>query len=181
MSALAVTATNVGLPLLAAAAFRRSRLPDEVLARAMKLVERSLVIDMLAVIVIDFRPEAYARTLTAEEEAMFRTSGITGFHNSIGTGGPQVVEETLAFLAAWQGFVGRHSHLFTLVGKASDLDRAKAQGKIGVIMGLQIALPQAGGREGFTSSGSVARSHPIRRTSSAAAAPSASTAASPTA
>ena len=111
--------------------------PSRYSARAMKLVERSLVIDMLAVIVIDFRPEAYARTLTAEEEAMFRTSGITGFHNSIGTGGPQVVEETLMFLAAWQGFVGRHSHLFTLVGKASDLDRAKAQGKIGVIMGLQ--------------------------------------------
>ena len=68
---------------------------------------------------------------------MFRTCGITGFHHSIGTGGPQAVEETLAFLAAWEGFAGRHAHLFTLVGRASDLDRAKAQGKIGVIMGVQ--------------------------------------------
>ena len=41
------------------------------------------------------------------------------------------------FLTAWQGVVGRHSHLFSLVGTAPDLDRAKSQGKAGVIMGLQ--------------------------------------------
>ena len=122
-SALAVTATNFGLPLLSRGSFQAfAAAPTKYSARAMKLVERSLVVDMLAVIVIDFRPEAYARTLTAEEEAMFRTSGITGFHNSIGTGGPQVVEETLMFLAAWQGFVGRHSHLFTLVEHAPGFD-----------------------------------------------------------
>jgi membrane dipeptidase len=106
-------------------------------ARAVELVERSLVIDMLAPLAIDFRPEAYARTLTEKEEEMFRTCGITGFHNSIGNGGPQAFDESLSFLAAWQGFVGRHAHLFTLVGRASDLDRAKAQGKVGVIMGVQ--------------------------------------------
>ncbi len=137
-SALAVAATNFALPMMSRASFHAlAAAPTNYSARAIKLVERSLVIDMLAVIAIDFRPEAYARTLTEAEESEFRTSGITGFHNSIGTGGPQVVEETLAFLAAWQGFVGRHSHLFTLIGKVSDLDRAKAQGKIGVIMGLQ--------------------------------------------
>jgi membrane dipeptidase len=111
--------------------------PTKPSARAARLVERSLVIDMLAPLVIDFRPEAYARTLSPEEEAMFRNCGITGFHHSIGNAGPQAFEETLSFLAAWQGFIGRHSHLFSLVGKASDLDRAKAQGKAGVIMGVQ--------------------------------------------
>jgi membrane dipeptidase len=137
-SALAVSATTIGFPMLNLGSFQVfAAAPTKYSARAMQLVERSLVIDMLAVLVIDFRPEAYARTLTEQEEAMFRTSGITGFHNSIGTGGPQAVEQTLMFLAAWQGFVGRHSHLFSLIGKASDLDRAKTQGKVGVIMGLQ--------------------------------------------
>jgi membrane dipeptidase len=137
-SALAVSATTIGFPMLNLGSFQVfAAAPTKYSARAMQLVERSLVIDMLAVLVIDFRPEAYARTLTEQEEAMFRASGITGFHNSIGTGGPQAVEQTLMFLAAWQGFVGRHSHLFSLIGKASDLDRAKTQGKIGVIMGLQ--------------------------------------------
>jgi membrane dipeptidase len=137
-SALAVSATTFGFPMLNLGSFQAlATSPTKYPARAMKLVEQSLVIDMLAVLVIDFRPEAFARTLTEQEEAMFRTCGITGFHHSIGTGGPQAVEETLSFLAAWQGFVGRHAHLFSLVGRTTDLDRAKAQGKVGVIMGLQ--------------------------------------------
>ena len=103
-SALAVSATTVGFPMLNFGSFRVfAATPTKYSARAMKLVERSLVIDMLAVLVIDFRPEAYAGTLTEQQEAMFRASGITGFHNSIGTGGPQAVEQTLMFLAAWQG------------------------------------------------------------------------------
>jgi membrane dipeptidase len=113
--------------------------PERYSARAIELVEESLVIDMLGVLVIDFRPEAYARTLTEAEEVMFRTCGITGFHNAVATLGPNAVEQTLSFLAAWQGFVGRHAHLFSLVGRASDLDRAKAEHKVGVIMGIQNA------------------------------------------
>ena len=137
-SALAISATTFGFPMLNLGSFRAvANSPSQYSARAVQLVERSLVIDMLAPIAIDFRPEAFARTLSEQEEAAFRSSGITGFHNSIGTGGPQVVEETLEFMAAWQGFVGRHAHLFSIVGKVADLDRAKSQGSIGVIMGLQ--------------------------------------------
>ena len=57
-------------------------------ARAIAIVERSLVIDMLAVLKIDFKPEAYANPLTEAEIAQFKTCGITGFHNSVGTGRP---------------------------------------------------------------------------------------------
>src|SRR6185369_5505896 len=71
--------------------------------------------------------------------ADFRASGITAFHNSIGTGGPSAVEETLQFIAAWQGYAGRNSHVFSLVGTAADLDRAKKERKIAVIMGVQNA------------------------------------------
>lgn len=107
--------------------------------RALDLVERSLVIDMLAPLKIDFRPEAYAGRISEADEAAFRASGITGFHNAIGTGGPKVVDETLEFIAGWQGFAARNSHLFVLVGTAADLDRAKAEHKIAVITGVQNA------------------------------------------
>ncbi|HMN46489.1 MAG TPA: membrane dipeptidase [Povalibacter sp.] len=107
--------------------------------RAIDLVGRSLVIDMLAPLKIDFRPEAYAGRISEADEAAFRASGITGFHNAIGTGGPNVVEETLEFIAGWQGFAARNSHLFTLVGTAADLDRAKTERKIAVITGVQNA------------------------------------------
>ena len=108
-------------------------------ARAVKLVERSLVIDMLAPLKLDFTPEAFALPASPQEIEMFRGCGITGFHNSIGVGGPTAYDDALEFMTAWQGYVGRNSQLYSLVGVARDLDQAKAQRKIAVIMGLQNA------------------------------------------
>ena len=108
-------------------------------SRAVSLVERALVIDMLAPLKIDFSPEAYTRRLDPESIAEFRGSGITGFHHSAAFLGATAHEEVLAYLAAWQGFVGRHAESFCLVDKAADLDRAKAQGKVAVMMGVQNA------------------------------------------
>ncbi len=131
-------ALGIGFPMLNLASFRLfADSPRTYSSRAIGLVERSLVIDMLAVLKIDFKPEAYANPLTETQAAQFRTCGITGFHHSIGTGGPAVVEETLAFLAAWQGFCARNADLFCAVDTAADLDRAKAAGKCAVIMGVQ--------------------------------------------
>ena len=131
-------AWGIGFPMLNFASFRLfADNPATYSARAIGLVERSLVIDMLAVLKINFKPEAYANPLTEAEIAAFKTCGITGFNNSIGTGGPTVVEETLTFLAAWQGFCARNADLFCVVDKAADLDRAKAAGKCAVIMGIQ--------------------------------------------
>ena len=108
-------------------------------SKVLDLVQRSLVIDMLAPLKLDFRPEAYALPLSESEAIMFRTCGITGFHNSVGVGGATAYDDALEFIAAWSGFVGRNTHVFTLVGKADDLDGAKAKQKIAVIMGLQNA------------------------------------------
>ena len=111
--------------------------PKKYSARALKLIQQSLVIDMLAPLKIDFRPEAFSDPLTEAEIAAFRTCGINAFHHSIGTGGPGVQAETLEYLAAWQGFVGRNSALFSLVDRAADFDQAKAAGKIAVMIGVQ--------------------------------------------
>ena len=108
-------------------------------SKVLDLVQRSLVIDMLAPLKLDFRPEAYALPLTDAEAAMFRTCGITGFHNSVGVGGASAYDDALEFIAAWSGFVGRNTQVFCLVGKADDLETAKARQKIAVIMGLQNA------------------------------------------
>ncbi len=113
--------------------------PHKYSARAVKIVERALVIDMLGVLKLDFTPEAFAVPTTEQEAAMFRGSGITGFHNSIGIGGPSAYDDALTFLAAWQGYAGRNADVFSLAGRASDLDHAKAERKVAVIMGLQNA------------------------------------------
>lgn len=137
-TALGASAATLGFPMLNFGRFQAFAAPaTEYSARAVDLVQRSIVIDMLGVLKLDLRPDAYATPLTDAEEAAFRTSGITAFHNSIGTGGPSAFDDTLEFLAGWQGYAGRNSRLFTLVGTATDIDRAKADRKVAVIMGLQ--------------------------------------------
>lgn len=136
--AVGSAAAVVGFPMLNFGAYQVfADTPKKYSARAVKLVEQSLVIDMLGVIKIDFRPEAYANPLTPAEIAAFKASGINAIHNAQGTGGPNAKEMTLAYLASWLGFVGRHSDLFLQADKAADLDRAKASGKIAVIAGVQ--------------------------------------------
>lgn len=107
--------------------------------RAVDLVASSLVIDMLAPLKITLSPDYIAHRLTDAEAAEFRSSGITGFHNAFGLLGPDAKAQALEYMAAWQGFVGRNSHVFTLVDGVADLDRAKKDGKCAVIMGIQNA------------------------------------------
>ena len=123
------------IDLLAAPADPKNQYPTKIL----DLVQRSLIIDMLGPLKLDFRPEAYALPLTDAEAAMFRSSGITAFHNAIGIGGASAYDDALEFLAAWSGFVGRNTEVFSLVGRAQDIDHAKSKQKIAVIMGLQNA------------------------------------------
>jgi membrane dipeptidase len=133
-AALAIAPLALGAtPIPADAARRKYR------RKVVDLVQRSLVIDMLAPLKLDFTPEAYANPLTEAEVAMFRSCGITGFHNSEGVGGATAYDDALSYIAAWSGFVGRNTELFSLVGTVDDLDRAKAKKKIAVIMGLQNA------------------------------------------
>ena len=106
---------------------------------AIDLVHDSLIIDMLAPIKIAFGPEFYAVPMSAKDEADFRASGITGFHHAIGLGGPDAYQDALEFFAIWGNYVARNAHLFCAVGSASDLVRAKRDGKCAIIMGLQNA------------------------------------------
>lgn len=134
----ATAAVALGFPMLNRGYYRLgASSPRAYSGRAIELVRQSLVIDMLAPLKIDMRPEYYARPLSEKDAVDFRASGITGFHNAVGLGGPTAREDALAFLAAWQGFAGRNPHVFSLVGTADDLDRAKREGKCAVIMGIQ--------------------------------------------
>jgi membrane dipeptidase len=137
-SVAAGTLLGSGLPMINLGSYQAfADSPTKYSAKTLRAVERALVIDMLGPLKLDFTPEAYAGRMTDAEAEMFRSCGITGFHNSVGIGGPEAVEETLSFMAAWQGYVGRNSHVLTLVDTAPDLDRAKAERKVAVIMGLQ--------------------------------------------
>src|SRR5215207_8415199 len=70
-------------------------------ARAIDLVKRSTVIDMLSVLTLDFPKQAgwFAdpESFTAADLQPFRDSGINVFHPAVGLGGPQAYEEALKF------------------------------------------------------------------------------------
>jgi len=112
-------------------------------ARAVRLVESSVVVDLLNQFQFpDFavRPPKIEQwlsqpgTFTPEDFARYRDSGITVF--SLGSG-PGAHEESVLFFARWNGFLAAHSDWFTRIDDTGAFARAKAQKKIGVMLTFQ--------------------------------------------
>lgn len=132
--------TAVAFPMINRGSFAFAAAPGRTYsARAIKVVRESLVIDMLAPLKLDFDPKFFDQPFGPKDLAEYKASGITGYHHSVGIGGPGAKTQALDFLASYQGWVGRQADHFTLVGTAADLDHAKAEGKAAIIMGLQNA------------------------------------------
>lgn len=110
-------------------------------ARAVELVQRANVIDMLAPLWIS--PKTTMKMLgnpenfKAEDYAPYKQSGINVFHIAIGTGGPDVYLESLKFLSGYNSFLARHDQWFERIDTPVRLDGIKASGKVGVLLGIQ--------------------------------------------
>jgi membrane dipeptidase len=110
-------------------------------SRAVALVQRSTVIDMLAPLWIS--PSKTQKMLgnpenfKAEDFAPYKNSGINVFHIAIGTGGPDAYLETLQFLSGYNSLIARHDDWFERVDTPERLDGIKASGKVGIILGIQ--------------------------------------------
>jgi membrane dipeptidase len=111
--------------------------------RAIDLVGDSIVIDMLAPLSID---DAVAMgwaggvaPMSAAQVAEVKASGITVFHQSVGIVGHTAYEDALTYMASYNGLIARMSNHFARIDTASDIEKARADGKAGVILGLQNA------------------------------------------
>ncbi len=111
--------------------------------RAIELVNRSLVIDMLGVLTMtdeDYERWFHSKDgMTAKELADFHGSGIKVFHHSIGMGGRESYEEALQYFADLNGFTNRYRNDFQRIVTVGDLDGITASGKVGVMFGIQNA------------------------------------------
>ena len=110
-------------------------------ARAVELVTRSTVIDMLSVFTLNF-PQmnkwfANPETFTEADLQPFKQSGINVFHIGVGMGGPDSFLEVLKFFATWNGFIADHTDQLMRIDSPGDLERVKRSGKVGVLLGLQ--------------------------------------------
>ena len=111
---------------------------QEYSARAVELVGRSVVIDMLSPFKLGSttwftNPDSFKQA----DFQRFKDSGINAFHIAVGTGGVEAYLNTLRFIASWDSFLANHDRWLMRVDSASDLDRLKNSGKVGVILGVQ--------------------------------------------
>lgn len=112
-------------------------------ARAISLVQRSLVIDMLSVFTLNFpnqaKWEANPETFTDAEFKVFLESGINVFHPAVGLGGANAYEQALEFFSRWNAFIAGSDERLMRIDSVNDFARVKASKKIAVILGLQNA------------------------------------------
>lgn len=112
-------------------------------ARAIALVQRATVIDMLSLFSLNFPQQdawtANPESFTDEDFERFRRSGINVFHPAMGLGGVNAFETALHFFARWNAFVAGNDQRLMRIDSAADLARVNESGKIGVILGLQNA------------------------------------------
>src|SRR5712664_4940474 len=110
-------------------------------SRAIELVGRTAVIDMLSPFAISpsRHVQMFARpeTFTPSDLQQFRSSGIRVFHIAIGNGGPDASTESLQFFGLWNGFIAHHGQNLMRVDSPASFEGLKKSGKIGVLLGLQ--------------------------------------------
>ena len=136
-----------GVAVLAAPMINRNRFrlfansTTEYSSKAIDLVGRATVIDMLSVLTLNFPMQTKwfkdPETFTAADLQPFTDSGINVIHPAIGMGGPNAYENALQFFAGWNGFIASNGDYFTRIDSAGDLKRVKKSGKLGVILGIQ--------------------------------------------
>lgn len=109
--------------------------------RAVDLVQRTAVIDMLAPLWISpsktMKMLGNPENFKAADFAPYKESGINVFHIAIGTGGPDAYLETLRFLSGYNSLIAQHDEWFERVDTPERLDAIKTSGKVGILLGIQ--------------------------------------------
>lgn len=134
-------ATAAGLPFLNRGRFLLWQGGAQYSARAIDLVKRATVIDMLSPLTLNFPlqgrwfndPESF----TAADAKRYLDSGIQVFHIAVGNGGPDAYNQSLQFFGQWNGLIAGNDQVMMRIDSAADLDRVKDSGKIGILLGLQ--------------------------------------------
>ncbi|HYU32712.1 MAG TPA: membrane dipeptidase [Thermoanaerobaculia bacterium] len=117
--------------------------PDstEYSARAIELVGRSTVIDMLSLLTLDW-PKLYGwqdapATFGEAEFHKLKSSGVTVFHPAVDPQSARPREAALRWTARWNNLLGAHPGWLQRIDGAADLKRVHQEMKIGILVGFQ--------------------------------------------
>lgn len=140
-------AAAVAAPMLNSGRFRVFAQSEATFsARAVDLVERSLVVDMLSILadlgdmldaMYSDRPKQEdGLAITDAHLEKLRASGVNVFHPAVGLGGR---ESALSFVARLNAYAAERPDVFRRIDAASDFDRILEEDRIGYIVGVQNA------------------------------------------
>ena len=104
-------------------------------------MRESTVIDMLGLLTLDFKKLDTWRTRPASfhlsDFQRLKDSGITVFHPAVGYVEGDVYAASSADITGWDAFIDSYPEYFIRVCTPADVSRAKAEGKLGIIVGQQ--------------------------------------------
>src|SRR5580698_4962548 len=106
--------------------------------RTLDLVRQSTVIDMLGLITLNYKKlsswESDPHRFQRADFLRLKSSGITALHPAVGYTTGDIYAETLKDISGWNLFLAGHPEQFLRVDNVSDFERAKATGKIGIVI-----------------------------------------------
>src|SRR5690349_6722621 len=110
-------------------------------ARAVELVGRSNVIDMLGLLTLDW-PKLYSwqrdpETFTAADFERLRGSGVNVFHPAVEPNAPQPYDAALRWMSGWNRLLKGCPGCFARVDTLADMEKARQEKKLGMILGFQ--------------------------------------------
>lgn len=117
--------------------------PTDTSARAIDLVGKSLVIDMLGLLTLDW-PKLYGwqrqpATFSEADFLKLLKTGVRVFHPAVEPNEANAYEAALRWTTGWNRFLSAHPQYLVRVDSTADLKRAAEEWKIGLLIGFQNA------------------------------------------
>jgi len=112
-------------------------------ARAIDLVGRATVVDMLGLLTLDW-PKLYGwqrepATFSQADFLKLLRTGVRVFHPAVEPNEADAYEAALRWTTGWNRFLGAHPEYLLRVDSAADFQRTRDEGKIGILVGFQNA------------------------------------------
>jgi membrane dipeptidase len=130
-------------PLINKGRFRLfANTPDaEYSALTVDLIRESTVIDMMGLLSLNYPKvlgwQSGSEALKEADFQKIKDSGTTVFHQSFGFVAGDVYSISLRDITGWNAFIAAHTDRFLRIDGPQDIELAKAQGKIGIVLGQQ--------------------------------------------
>jgi len=110
-------------------------------SRAVELVGRSMVIDMLGLLTLDW-PKLYAwqrdpSAFGSSDLQKLRASGVRVFHPAVDPDDPNPYQAALGWLEGWNRLLTQRADSLVQIGGAADFDLIRSSGRVGILVGFQ--------------------------------------------